>query len=221
VKFNDVWAARVKGPAKVVLLCIAWRQNGNSEVRLPLSVICADTGLGKSTVCRALTQLEMDGRLFRKSSGGRAQSVYSVNIPQLSQSGTQTPFASQSGTPVERGDSVLSTEGRKPETAKSRLEPAQRAIRRRGVLNTFIDLCEMYETDVKITVSMLAREMGSRPAQVRADINYLIKNRDIPFDQIERFGNAKPNHRAIARVCAERAAFKRAKVATFERGGPT
>lgn len=208
---NDAWAVRgLSGWAKVVFVYLAWRQHDRPYAEVSLDRMADDLGAAKTTICRAIAELERFDVVIRRSSGGRTVTRYTVNC-----SVAQQLTVAQGNTKDirHREEGANATVG-----GKRHLDMARAAIRRKQVRETFIALCGYYETDVKITVPMLARELGARPSQTRTDMNYLIKNRDIPFDMIGRFGASKPNHKRIAQAKAARAAAESENIVLFARG---
>jgi hypothetical protein len=211
VKLNDAWAVRgITGWTKMVFVYLAWRQHEQNYAEVSIGRIAADLGTAGSTVCRALAELDRSKLVSRASSGGRTVTRYTVNCSAAQQL-TVAPGNTKDIRP--REGSANATVG-----GKRQLDMARAAIRRKQVRETFLALCEMYEPEVIITVSMLARELGARPSQTRTDMQYLIKHRDVPFDILPRFGNAKPNHKRIAQLKAAKAAAEQENVVLFARG---
>lgn len=82
------WGVNCDPTQKLVLLALADHTNDESGECWPsLTHICRKTGLGRSTVARALKALESD-RIIGRKQRGRQTTVYILNVANWSHSGT-------------------------------------------------------------------------------------------------------------------------------------
>jgi DNA-binding MarR family transcriptional regulator len=190
MKMSDALNVKLdRGTLKGVWNVLSYRAGDKGECWPSLERIALDTGLGKSTVCRALDELEQMGLIFRNSSegGGSARTtVYTINCPRAGQ--LTVPERDTKERERKKEDAYrLSAEVRRD------LDRAKMVRRRSEVKSTFEALCVMYPADVRITVPMICRETGHKPAKVRSDMLALMKNMDIDLDLAhDRFGKHKP-----------------------------
>jgi hypothetical protein len=193
----DAMQVPLKGAIKGVWLVLAFRAGEKEKCWPSLDTIALESGYSRRTVCTAIEELERLRLIVRDASiGGQQTTRYIINCEaasQLAVNSLHTKEKTEEDTHTARFTAEASRE----------LKGARAAIRRAQVRETFVALCGVYPEDVKITVPMLARELGARQPQVRTDMQYLIKHRDVPFDHLVRFGAAKPNPKNFRRVGRE------------------
>jgi DNA-binding MarR family transcriptional regulator len=190
MKMSDAFDVKLdRGTLKGVWNVLFYRAGEKGECWPSLDRLALDTGYDKSTVCRALDELERIGLIFRSCNegGGSAHTtVYTINCRtarQLTVAQRDTKERERKKEDAHR----LSADIRRD------LDRAKMVHRRSEVKSTFEALCVMYPADVRITVPMICRETGHKPAKVRSDMIALMKNMDIDLDLAhDRFGKHKP-----------------------------
>lgn len=195
----------LRGALKSVWNVLVWHAGQRNECWPALDTIAMEAGLARSTTCSALTELERIGLISRDSPAGGKSTRYFIHCSaaeQLTVRHSDTKERERNSS-----DSALRTV-----EAQRRLEVARRARRRHDVKDAFLRLCAVLPPEGMITVPMLARELGARQPQVRADMKYLIDNHDLPFDLLGRFVRSKPNPKNFAKREA-------AQVLQFRRSG--
>jgi DNA-binding MarR family transcriptional regulator len=188
----DAMKVPLKGAQKAVWLVIAYRAAITDQCWPGLETIAEEAGVTVQTVCRAVLELERVGLISRSSPAGGTSTRYFVH----SNVALELTLTSRETKERERnkGECVDVNHA-----ARKELELARSVSRRNGVKDAFYRLVAALPESAVITVPALARELGSRQSQVRSDMNYLIKHRDIPFDILGRFGRSKPNPKNFGR----------------------
>jgi DNA-binding transcriptional regulator YhcF (GntR family) len=184
----DALKVPLKGALKAVWLVIAYRAGQTDECWPSLDTIAEEAGVSRNTVCTQMVELERLGLVNRDSPAGGTSTRYHINCHAALQL-TVTSRDTKERQKDKHTDDRITVEARR------QLKGAQATTRRARTKEAFYELIGVSPADAKITVPMIARHMGSRQPQVRTDMNYLVKNRDIPFDLLARFGTTKPNPR--------------------------
>jgi DNA-binding transcriptional MocR family regulator len=181
---TDALRVPIKGWAKATWNIVSWHAGEKDKCWPSLETLAMEVGCCRATLCAALSELERLKLITRSSSGGGKSTTYYVHCSAAQQ------FTVQELNTKER--EAKEGDIRSPDhPSKTELDKARTRIRRASVKSTFLAFCEMYPEGVTITVPMLAKELGMRPAQLRSDMLYIIRNLDVPLDKAVRFGTAK------------------------------
>jgi len=101
---------------RFMALVLSLHMNRNGGSCFPsLETLALESGLGTSTVCRALASLHKQGFITRRPGGGRSKSTqYEARIPKEKRAprrGTRARFTSSVSPPVPQWDSLASSAG--------------------------------------------------------------------------------------------------------------
>jgi hypothetical protein len=180
----------LRGPAKAVWIALVFRANSKNECWPSLDRIVLDVGLGKSTVCRALDELETLGLIFRRrSEGGRTSSRYGINCARAGQLTVPERDTKYNGKKESDVDVEMSRTQRELRDVNKSLKLQRRKTQ---VRDAYLAACAILGPGQYVTIPALAHDLGMPAAQVRSALMAVFKTiNEVPIDLQMRLRRAQ------------------------------